>query len=298
MNTTIEKNGGIIDSQTHFNLDINALRSATTAYAKAYNETSYIVYGCELTTSGVNVDLAEGYIFVADEIFFVPAEQFLNTDLATIRAYTFHLAKVNVDRPTLTQGTQTVGETRVAVLEVNGVTGSNPELDTKTYIEYPLLINLLTNVDASETDKGIIQLATVAEVTAGTDAVKAVTPSTLRSVVAVDDSWIFPTLNADFINQVNSAFHLKYRKDNFGNLIITGRILTNADFTAASSHVIFTLPVEYQISNSFTGITTLIDDQIIARVYYDNSPLGKITLHSKFASTNGSAFDINLIVYK
>ena len=64
MNKIIPTTGGVIDSQTVFKIDIDALTDNVNAYGKGFSSEPYIMYGCELTTVGADVDMSNGYLVV------------------------------------------------------------------------------------------------------------------------------------------------------------------------------------------------------------------------------------------
>lgn len=91
----------------------------------------------------------------------------------------------------------------------------------------------LQDVTANTTRKGVVELATSAETQAGTDITRAVTPDGLQD----NESWNTLSLGGGFGGTI------RYRKDNIGNVEIFG------DFTASTSTgTLGTLPVGYRPS--------------------------------------------------
>lgn len=150
--------------------------------------------------------------------------------------------------------------------------------------------------DASETQKGKVELATDAETLTGTATDKVLTPANLRSVVTIDDTWTEPALSTNWTN-IGTGFNLAYKKDNLGNVVIVGRIEAAASIPASQT-TIFTLPVGYQVSSRLNGIGCVTDAGISARVYYDNSPKGEIQISPMSVISTGDKVDINLLISK
>lgn len=148
------------------------------------------------------------------------------------------------------------------------------ELAKKGTSVYAMAFNVTTAATASA--KGIVERATTAEAQAGTDGSRYITPSTLRDVTATttrkgiqenataaetqtgssssltvtpstlqdNETWVTATLEAGFGGTI------RYRKNNLGNIEITG------NFTATATYgIVFYLPAGYR--PSFTQYITV-----------------------------------------
>jgi len=201
MNRNLTVTGGLLISQTHLKIDIDALTNAVNSIAKAFKEsnitakTNYIVYGCTLTQNGTSVELSEGMVFINDEFFIVDAATILNKTVEQVNLYNFFLLSSNIIRPTFKEGSKVVAEIRKAVLLESSSVGT--KLDTDVYSAFSSLNDRITIPDASIIEKGKIQIADLNEVLAGTDTLKAVTPATLKSLVQ------FGTIKIPFLGTWN-----------------------------------------------------------------------------------------------
>jgi len=201
MNRNLSVTGGLLISQTHLKIDIDALTNAVNSMAKAFKEsnitakTNYIVYGCTLTQNGTSVELSEGMVFINDEFFIVDAATILNKTVEQVNLYNFFLLSSNIIRPTFKEGSKVVAEIRKAVLLESSSVGT--KLDTDVYSAFSSLNDRITIPDASIIEKGKIQIADLNEVLAGTDTLKAVTPATLKSLVQ------FGTIKIPFLGTWN-----------------------------------------------------------------------------------------------
>jgi len=95
--------------------------------------------------------------------------------------------------------------------------------------------------DASETVKGIVELATIAEVTTGTDTVRAVTPAGLAAVVPAQLQPISASVAANAITISASALALTFRSTTFGSGAITKVSGTPANLVISSGSTLGTV---------------------------------------------------------
>ena len=306
MNKTFTITGGLLISQSHLKIDIDALTNAINSIGKAFKETSiisklnYTVYGCKLTQNGTSVELSEGMVFISDEFFIVDAATYANTTVAIVNLYNFFLLSSNIIRPTFKEGSKVVAEIRKAVLLDSNSVGT--KLDTDVFSTFLSLKDRITIPSATTLEAGKVIIATDNEVISGLDTEKVVTPASLNSKLPVqllpDSQWIDAPLSSYFINIGTDAFKLKYRKDNFGNVIVRGRIEV-AQTIVSTQTTIFTLPAEYRVTTDFVGVPFISENNLYGRIFYDNSPLGAIQLYSTIGLLSvGDRFDINLIIYK
>lgn len=113
--------------------------------------------------------------------------------------------------------------------------------------------NIPDIVDASETEKGIIELATQAEVNAGTDALKAVTPATLAVLLAAFD--LSDTYSSTFGNGVLQSFTITHN-------------LNTEDVQVSTREVASGMRVEMQWVVTNTNVVTLSTNSVPTSNFY------------------------------
>lgn len=112
-------------------------------------------------------------------------------------------------------------------------------------------------VDASETVKGVIELATQAEVDAGTDTVRAVTPATLAGYI---NTLPVSTFTASVGNAVNTSFALTH---NLGTLDVMVQVYENSTGDTVIADV--TRDTVNQVTVSFNSAPTTNQFRVIIK---------------------------------
>lgn len=73
MNKLIFPNGGVPLQGDDFRFMQDALRDATNAPMQGLGSLPFIVYGCDFTINGSNMQVNEGYVFLENELCYVPS---------------------------------------------------------------------------------------------------------------------------------------------------------------------------------------------------------------------------------
>lgn len=115
-----------------------------------------------------------------------------------------------------------------------------------------------SSTSASETAQGIIELATQAEVNAGTDTGRAVTPATLKNKTT-SGAWQTPTLSGGWAFPSDNP--LRYRLAENGTRL---EVFGTLDAASASAVKAFTLPSGYRPSLDALMIFSAVQDPLLS----------------------------------
>ncbi len=104
---------------------------------------------------------------------------------------------------------------------------------------------------ASETQAGIVELATAAETQTGTDNVRAIHPAGLKAAMT-PEAWISPVLQNGWVAFGTPVEAPGYRKTPWGEVQLRGTIKSG---TTTTGTVLFNLPVGYRPANQKDFVT-------------------------------------------
>jgi hypothetical protein len=124
---------------------------------------------------------------------------------------------------------------------------------------------------ASETGAGTVELATEAEVQAGTAGLLVATAARLKAELdrrlPAAEAWISPTLLSGWVSYGTPVEAAGYRKTPAGEVQLKGTIKNG---TATTGTTIFTLPVGYRPANQ-RDFVTVEGGNMAARIYVNSS---------------------------
>jgi len=249
------------------------LQSLTSIISKGLSDNGqpYIISGCEITVnnSGATnptLDLTAGAIWYLDEIYIVDSitgqslpSGTTQTDVET--TYQWDLDETYTDTVTFKNGLShdilIIRKTVLVETASSWIGFSNLKS----------LNELLTVSFATETEKGISELATTTETIDGTDDERVITPLKLHTHEAWTEVTVFNNAN---IAQTASD-RLSYRKLSNGMVEIRGKFSVTSDI--ATSVNIFTLPASYLTSSSVSFFTFHIgtSEEHFAGLVYNSS---------------------------